>query len=491
MTACLLAPLALAVLPAQEAYAETAGEDLVIRVGYFGDDKDYREKAVITRADMELLAQEEGSVIYNYSNVTRVGTVMGTIARGPTVAGVLEAAGIDYSSVQTLNLRTTDGTKVNNWFVSLNMDQWVRADRYYYPYLRGNYERVEDEEGMEDYETGMITGAVRPGTGALRGRAPVPAILAIESFTTKDPGEVIDETMMDESASYRFCAGQTLMTEGTDCRDYSSMNSAMWIFGIDVTLSGKPADATGLDLTTPDPKSLVVGSKAQMGYRIYGQELFDDKVSGKLKWKSSNPSVAKVSANGVVTILKAGTVTITATTPNGISKSVTIKCRSGKSPKKPEKEDKPEKNEPEKKPEKIKKAVDQTAAAPQSPAITQTRPASSPGLNQPGQINRPEQQRQTEKEKEPEEKTRNNQKKEQKQKAPDPKPEEEKKIHSSLHEIELEGMVSDREEMEAGVTPLDAQKRSPAAGAIALGGTGLFAAAGGLVRFFGYLKEVR
>ena len=83
------------------------------------------------------------------------------------------------------------------------MDQWVRADRYYYPYLRGNYERVEDEEGMEDYETGMITGAVRPGTGALRGRAPVPAILAIESFTTKDPGEVIDETMMDESVRGR------------------------------------------------------------------------------------------------------------------------------------------------------------------------------------------------------------------------------------------------------------------------------------------------
>ena len=48
------------------------------------------------------------------------------------------------------------------------------------------------------------------------------------------------------------------------------------------------------------------------------------KVSGRLKWTSSNGKIAVVDDEGNVTILKEGTVTITATTENGISRSVTI-----------------------------------------------------------------------------------------------------------------------------------------------------------------------
>ena len=470
ITAAFLAPLFAVTLPdydAGEVSAETAGGDLEVRVGYFGDDRDYRTKAVLSRGDLESLAQTEGSQTYQYSNVTRVGTVMGTIARGPTIYAVLDAAGIDANSVQTINLRTTDGKKVNNWFVSLNMNQWVNSTRYYYPYLRGNYERVEDADGSVDQEEGgMVTGAVRPGAGALRGRTPVPAILAIESFSTKDPDEAIDASMMDESVSYRFCAGQTAMAEETDCRDYSSMNSAQWVFGIDVTLFGTPDEASDLDLTAPAAKDLVVGSKAQIGYQIYGQDLFGDKVNGALSWKSSNPAVARVDQNGVVTILKAGTVKITATTANGISRSVTIRCLAKKKNRKQE--------EPEQKEESSEKKRN-TNVSPVPKTVAKDHQYIST-------VRKTENRRDDEKEKKSREQNRG--------RAGDEPEREKKQLKAGMREILIEGM-SEREEMSAAATPLDAQKRSPFAGAVALSGTGVCAAAGGVLRLLAYLKEVR
>ena len=281
---CLIAPLTLCALPFGSQHsagpsvcAVKPGTDLEVRVGYWGDDKDYRTKAVLSRDELESI----GTQVYVFANVTRVGTVMETIARGPTILGVLEAAGIDAGSVQTINLRTTDRYDVeNNWFVSLNMDQWVNATRYYYPYLRSNYERVEDEEGSVDPEEGgLAEGGVRASSRGLRGRKPVPAILAIESISTKDPEEVIDASMMNEENSYRFCSGQTLMEPDVVCKDVSSMNSAQWVFGIDVTLYGTPEEATGLELSLSQTK-MKVGSKKQIGYRVLGQDLFDDKVNG-------------------------------------------------------------------------------------------------------------------------------------------------------------------------------------------------------------------
>ncbi|MEA4923585.1 MAG: Ig-like domain-containing protein [Eubacteriaceae bacterium] len=300
------------------AFAETPGRTLNVRVGYFGDDKDYRVKAKLTRDDLEAC----GTNTYYYSNVTRVGTVMGTVARGVTILDMLEAAGIDPGSVQTINLRTTDGTKVNNWFVSLNMDQWVNKTRYYYPKLRGNY---ENEDGN----------AVIPKDGSLSGAETVPAILAIESYATKSPSEKLEPGSMDERRSYRFCVGQTAMQENTACGDWSSMNSAYWIFGVDVTLYGKASDVTGISLDLSQ-KNLKVGSKEKITATLKGQELFQDKVSGNVTWSSSDTSIATVDKHGVVTIKKKGKVTITATSDNGVSRSVVINGVDGK--KKTEKE---------------------------------------------------------------------------------------------------------------------------------------------------------
>ena len=77
-----------------EVSADTPGETLTVRVQYFGEREDkIREKASFTRSDLEAM----GASAYNYSNVTRVGTVMSTVARGPQLITVLERAGIDLN----------------------------------------------------------------------------------------------------------------------------------------------------------------------------------------------------------------------------------------------------------------------------------------------------------------------------------------------------------------------------------------------------------
>ena len=67
----------------------------------------------------------------------------------------------------------------------------------------------------------------------------------------------------------------------------------------------------------------------------------------------------------------------------------------------------------------------------------------------------------------------------------------EKKLSAGMREIQIEEMAADREEMSAEATPLSGQTRTPYAGMAAVSGTGICAAAGGILRLLKYLKEVR
>jgi len=279
--------------------------NMEIRVGYFGDVNDYRVKDSFSYQEMNQLCDRT----YCYNNVTSVGTVMGTIAQGVPVKELLDKAGIDPASVRTLNFRTTDGTQVNNWFVSLSMDKWVDQTRYYYPDLRANYDNS--------------TGYVVPKEGSLNDATAVPSIIAIRSYSIKSPTAPLSSSLMTEDDSYRFCTGQGLATVGEPIAEVTSMNSAKWVTGIDVTLLGSPSEATGLTLSLTDT-DIKIGSTTTIAATVKGQDLFADKLDGSVTWSSSNNDIATVDKNGVVTIHKAGKVTITATTSNGISKSVVI-----------------------------------------------------------------------------------------------------------------------------------------------------------------------
>ena len=58
-----------------ESFGQTAGDTLTVRVGYWGEDGDYRVKAQLTKQQLEALPQQTNF----YTNMTRVGTIMATV----------------------------------------------------------------------------------------------------------------------------------------------------------------------------------------------------------------------------------------------------------------------------------------------------------------------------------------------------------------------------------------------------------------------------
>ena len=428
-------------------YAETAGDVLVVRVQYYGEIGDkIREKASFSRSELESM----GAATYYYSNITRVGTVMSMAARGPEVMTIIERAGIDPGSIQNVTFRTTDGYTRN-----FTVGGHLTATKYYYPNLNSNYER--NEEGN----------ALTPLEGATAGRETVPAILALEFGESKEPGIHAEDLTMSTNKTYRFCMGQSDLAEGRMTNpsdgggDITSMESCHSIYGIDITLSGSPIHGMSLDL---DDTSIKVGSMKQVSISRDVDEAFEGAFTAEdLVWTSSDESIAEVNSKGEVTVHKQGSVTITATAPDGTSASITI--NGVEDEEKPEKEEN-EESKPDKDPDK--------------------KPAEQTGDNQK---HKPENKSRTDKTQDKTKKQDNSKKKEEHKARP---------VSFSAHEIILGDMVVEetsgaeefREKMAEDAQALDAARTyDPAAAAGTAAGAGALCGAGAIARIIRYRKD--
>lgn len=82
----------------------------------------------------------------------------------------------------------------------------------------------------------------------------------------------------------------------------------------------KPTTIEPTDVTISGPTSVEVGKSIQLSAMVKP----DNAANKSITWNSSNPSVATIDENGKVTGVSAGSVTITVTTSNGISKTYTV-----------------------------------------------------------------------------------------------------------------------------------------------------------------------
>ena len=105
-----------------------------------------------------------------------------------------------------------------------------------------------------------------------------------------------------------------------------SMN-APYLTSDDIRITIQPI-VTGLDIIDSD-SAVLSGSTVVLdlndGAKQLGVAAYPSNASQSVTWSSSNKTVATISDTGIVTALKAGTVTITAKTNDGSAKSATMK----------------------------------------------------------------------------------------------------------------------------------------------------------------------
>lgn len=254
-------------------------DTLTIKVGYFGGP--YYTKKVYTLGDIDALPQVEQA----YTFMDNIPAVVIDSATGVKLTDLLADSGIDINSVQKFYFYATD-VQVG-WYQTLDKSFLLDEPRYYYPRLPVCW----------DYENQVLLPGA--GDGAVRVEPVIAYKDSWQRYATAP-----DFSIYDTSTRFRLLLGQKEPAER------SAPRSAKWVHAIEVMLGGMPPAGVTLD---QDLVNLKVGSTVQLTATVAPDDATDQSVT----WQSSDPGVAEVDENGLVTVTGSGEAAITVSTVVG------------------------------------------------------------------------------------------------------------------------------------------------------------------------------
>ncbi len=274
------------------ARADAVTDTVSVCIGYFGwSEEQYVEKAVYHWSELDDWyggALDTHEVVYSYYNGSRTYLALG---RGFYVRDLLEYAGVDLSSIASIDFFTRDHTR--GAYRSFTGKALFDTPRYYFPYLAANEETGElySADGGDD----LWVGAQR-----------VEAMLALEDYTQWDAVGVEFEALAS-SDLYSTGSRFHLFFGQASPEERATSSAAKYVYKILVTFAGAPVlstDETDLSLTVGSDHALHVSVSAE-------DELLDGYVRENLTWTSSDESVVRVDGNGNLIPVGEGTATVT------------------------------------------------------------------------------------------------------------------------------------------------------------------------------------
>lgn len=295
-----------------------AVDKLTIKIGYFGwPTSDYVEKAVFKASDL----YEMGPVTSYYTYWDGSKRVAIDSSFGVPLTTIIDAAGIDQSSISNLDFWTADSG--NGAFTSFTWKQLIGTKRYYFADLASYFSYNDSGKIVCDSDEAWK-----------HARRVQPMMALEENWTWYEIGTE-DATGTDNLGTanrFRLNFGQA------DPMEKRTFNSAKMVHTIYVMFSGTP------QLTSSESNiEGKVGSDHQLKVTAAAaDEALEGIVQDNIEWSSSDTRIVDVDDDGYLTFNSEGTATIYASSGGGTKKFTVTVTGDEEEEEEPEPEPEPE-----------------------------------------------------------------------------------------------------------------------------------------------------
>ncbi len=298
--------------------AETSAnavDKLTVKIGYYGwPAADYVEKAVFSASELYEMGPDTADYTY-WDGSKRVAI---DSSYGVPLATIIDAAGIDQSSIANLDFWTADSG--DGAFTSFTWQQLIGTKRYYFGDLAACFYYDDDGNILCDEDE------------AWKNAHRVSPMMALEESWVWYEIGTADASGTDNLGTanrFRLNFGQAAPTEKR------TFNSAKMVHTIYVMFSGSPkltSKETNIDGKVGSEHQLKVTAAA-------ADEALENAVQGNVTWSSSDTSVVEVDENGRLRYVGEGTATVYATSGG---QTIEFSIRVGSKDKAPKPEEKKE-----------------------------------------------------------------------------------------------------------------------------------------------------